>query len=236
MALRHTFGRQSTTLLLNYTSAHVGRQGSIRIGGCGTSDLLSSSSRSFASSKKPQPLTNEKLVQRLVRKFRRPATEVQVRMVIDPPEESKVVSLADAIKRSSELYKDLIEISIDQDIPVIRVEDLKKLEYQQSRKAQVKGPVKDKEFRFKGGIAENDFQRKVDQITQSLEKGLNCLVRIIIRRYMVTNDPDFAQGVATQVLERIGDAGELMNAVKINPTRTTAQFRLQPGKKKTKKS
>lgn len=190
----------------------------------------------------PKSLANERLVSAIVKKSgAASADDIPVRLIVDQQkgEEQQqgtstgveVVSLTEAIRVSVDLDQDLIGLALQQEIPVLKVDCLKRLAYQQSRKTQSskKGNIlPEKEFRFKTGIDDNDLQRKIDNMASFLDKGHNCMVSIRSTRRQMLKDPDTARNTANQIMELVGDVGELEGKLKVNPNKTFARFLLRP--------
>jgi translation initiation factor IF-3 len=167
--------------------------------------------------------------------------DLQVRVLIDPlkpgePSTSEMLSLTQAVKKSLEIERDLIAVSIDQEVPVIKIADAKSLVYQQSKKqSENKKKSKSlpaKEIRFRTRIAENDLQRKVDQMCKYLDKGHNCLITVRASRRNAMKDPEGTVQTVTQIMELIKDDAELMNDPKVNLEKTVGQFQVRPAPKK----
>jgi len=200
--------------------------------------------RYLASSRRQQApeqgLTNERLVASLVREAdAASAEEIQVRMIVQKTEgtTTEVVSLAKAIQTSVDLDHDLIGIALEQEVPVVKVDCLKRLAYKQSRKSSQnkKGQtLPEKEFRFKTGIEDNDLQRKVDNMIKYLDKGHNCQVSIRSTRRAMTKDEDAARIMANKVLDLVSEVGELESKLKVNPSKTFARFLLKPSSTRKK--
>ena len=134
------------------------------------------------------PLANENLVSRIMQNSgAASADDVQVRMITEsldqsnnPKRKIEVVPLSTAIRTSIDTEKDLIDISLNQDMPVVKVASLKSLEYKSSKMAAAKKlntALPEKEFRFRAGIAENDMLRKIDKMSSFLSKGHKCFVQ-----------------------------------------------------------
>lgn len=170
------------------------------------------------------------------------ADGLEVRMILDKKIDSKdtqnnqsastteVVSLSKAIQTSIALDADIIAVNLKQKIPVVKIADLNSLLYQQARKKVNKTTAarQEKEFRFKGGIADNDLQRKVDNMIKALEKGHNCLIRVQCRGWMVGKNPDMAVRLASKVVGLVGDLGQAAGPPKVNPQKTTARVLINP--------
>lgn len=213
-----------------------------------TRRYLASSRRHIREPQQPKALANERLVSAVVKKSSGMSPDdIRVRLIVDKQKDEEeglsisggVVSLTKAIKASVELDQDLIGLDLQQEIPVVKVDNLKKLAYQQSRKSQQsskKGQTpSEKEFRFKTGIGDNDLQRKIDDMSTFLEKGHNCIVSIRSTRRTMLKDPDIATNTANKVLEIASDVGELEGELKIAPSKSFARFRIKPLKNRKKK-
>lgn len=135
-----------------------------------------------------------------------------------------------------ELHKDLIAIALDQELPVVKVADLKALEYKQTKKTKTSQALPEKEFRFRAGIADNDLSRKIDNMIKYLEKGHKCLVNVRCRRFQLQKDPNAARNMVNRILELVDEVGEPTKPPTVNPTKTAARLTLQPASSKKKKS
>ena len=106
-----------------------------------------------------EPLKNDILISQLIKRKRQDAESIQVRLIINKGQgqksEIEVMSLMKAIEKSSELAVDLVEIDLQQDIPVITAVDFKKLLYAKQKSSSGTGasssnsPKATKEFKFK---------------------------------------------------------------------------------------
>jgi len=120
-----------------------------------------------------------------------------VRLVLDKgagdgktPPEVNIVSLNDALKTAEEHNLDLIGININQDPPVIKAVNYKKLMYDQKKKQKKAKAAssldessegigkKPKEWSFKTGIDPNDLRRKLTSVVEYLKKGYQCNITI----------------------------------------------------------
>jgi len=147
---------------------------------------------------------------------------------------TQVVSLATAIQTSIDMQQDLVEISIKQETPVVKVADIRTLEYRQLKKAKANKPKaqKEKEVRFKVGIAAADLQRKMDQAVQYLEKGDNVRLQVRCPGYLARRDPDNAMKLVRQVLELTAAVGEKLTEPTSNPGKTQVIVKVRPVSKK----
>ena len=204
-------------------------------------------------------LVNEDLVALLVRRFDTSPDKIQVRMIVTqepttsdddeadsdkPTTTTEIVSLADAIQRSIDEDQDLIGIALTQEIPVVKIDNLKMLAYRHA-KAEGKGKssveknskvLRDKEFQFGGAIADSDLQRKVDRLVEALREGRNCSVTIKCTFKHLRKDPQAARNGANRVLELLvgeeNDYAVLVNdSIRVYGNDRLAQFTVRPSAK-----
>lgn len=121
-----------------------------------------------------------------------------VRLVIDKgdasvPAEVHVLSLKEAIEKATAFHLDLVGINLQQDPPVIKAVNYKKLLYDQKKKIKAAAASshdstteglkkKPKEWSFKTGIDPNDLLRKLRNVVDYLEKGYQCNILIQTKR------------------------------------------------------
>lgn len=101
----------------------------------------------------------------------------QVRLVGDGT--SEVVATSEAQRQAEQAGLDLILVSNKGEIPVVKISDLKKLEYQK-KKEQVKTQHAElKEIQLKPNITDHDLETKVNAIKRFLERGDK--VKVVVR-------------------------------------------------------
>jgi translation initiation factor IF-3 len=150
------------------------------------------------------------------------------------------MTLTQAIQKSIDLEQDLVEVSIAQEIPVLKVGDAGSLEYKAAKKLQankknVSNNAKEKQVRFKVGIGENDLDRKIQNVSQYLEKGHLVAVQIRCPAYLARRDPENAGKLVQRVLDLTEEFGEKANEPSINPEKTHVVFKMRPVSKKKEK-
>jgi len=160
------------------------------------------------------PPANEELIAEIMKRANSNSPEnVMVRLIIeqdnddeqDQAEEEKdkkkskgkrqsvdIVTLSSAIQKAVELDMDLIGISLEQEVPVLKAARIASLMYQsrkKERKSQHKSAaLPEKEFQFKVQIGENDLARRLKQMGTFLQKGHRCSVRARAARWMAGQD------------------------------------------------
>mmetsp|Transcript_20702 Transcript_20702/g.45201 ORF Transcript_20702/g.45201 Transcript_20702/m.45201 type:complete len:328 (-) Transcript_20702:173-1156(-) len=198
------------------------------------------------------PMKNEHLVRAIIGAANAPGPEsVQVRLVVDKgpgnPPDTDVVSLQSAIETSNDLGVDLIEISLKQDVPVIKAIDFTRLMYEKSKKSKPSGggnkgsgkggsSKATKEFKFKAGIADNDLERKADNMIKYLLKGHPCQVTILSNRFRLRQDANAASNTLQRVREVLGDHVMEPKNTKVNEAGTYTTMRFEPNPKKAKET
>lgn len=192
---------------------------------------------------KDSPLTNEYLIAEIMKKFPTGTDpeDVQVRAVkdIQGKSTSNIVTLKEAIQVAIEEDKDLVEIALEQQVPVVKVISLAALEYQQSKtKKPAAAALPEKEVQLKAGIAENDLLRKIDQMVSYLQKGHKVKIRIRGTRRVLTQNREAVQDTLNEVLKLVEKEGELFREPAFNEQRTQVHATIQsiPTKKKLGKA
>jgi translation initiation factor IF-3 len=159
---------------------------------------------------------------------------------LPPQHKPMVMTLSEAIKMSIEQQKDLVEVSIDQEIPVVTISNMKGMAYQSAKsKKSSKGSnaasSQIKEVTMQAGIASNDLQRKVNDIFKFLEKGHMCTVSIRINRRQSrtnVNAPEDAIQRILPLFTAAEDQVEMVVPPEVNPLRTMVSFRVRAATKK----
>jgi translation initiation factor IF-3 len=149
---------------------------------------------------------------------------------------TKVMSLSEAIQLSIDQRKDLVEVSIDQDVPVVTVSSLTGIAYQsvkakKGNKAVNAASTQVKEVTMQAGIALNDLQRKVNDIVKFLDKGHTCIVTIRAGRRLTNENEHAAMEAVRRVLPLLEDKIEMIVPPEVNPLKSVASFRVRAKKK-----
>jgi translation initiation factor IF-3 len=180
-------------------------------------------------------LVNEKLVTHLLATSKGlSADKIDVRLVVvqdNKTTSTSVVSLMKAIKISTDLAVDLVGISLNQSPPIVKAQDFARLVYQKKKSSNAGAPKLVKEFRFRGGIAEHDFNRKIDSVIKYLQKGYNCQVFIRANGLSRREDPNCLEGMIKRLSEAVRNYA-IVSKVSPNPERSQVSCILQTlGKK-----
>ena len=131
-------------------------------------------------------LVNEALVQAIRRRARNVSPQdIQVRLLVHPSKATKttstttqLLSLPQAVQLSVQQKLDLIGVSLEQDVPVIRMDQLNSFLYKQEKENSVQKRRTTKEVQMQHKIAPHDMERKLQQVTKFLEKGHICVIKM----------------------------------------------------------
>ncbi len=149
----------------------------------------------------------------------------------------QLVSLSQAISIATEIGVDLVGITLQQKIPVLRAIDYSKFLYEQSakekkRKKSIKKQTKaNKEFTFRAGIDVHDLERKTKNLVSYLQKGHSCQVTITSNYRNLKNDQDIIATTLDRIQEYIGESGNA-GKLKKNPYGNRGSILFQPTSKK----
>ena len=126
----------------------------------------------------------------------------QVRLV--GPGINEIIHINEAIDKAEEKDLDLVLVSDQVTPPVVRIQDLKKIEYQKkkARKASKQVSIL-KEMQFKVNISDHDLGTKVAKIEKFLERGDKVKVTVRLKGRERENPMR-----ARELIQRIGSAVE----------------------------
>jgi len=201
-----------------------------------------------SSSRGSRPLKNEALIRSLLRTNKVTGTEaLQVRLVVDKgagnSPDTSIVTLQSAMEISAKLGVDLIEISLRQEVPVIKAIDFDRLMYEKKKKFKGSsgngygggkgggggGSNKPtKQFKFRAGIADNDLGRKVQNMIKYVKKGHMCQVTITSSKFRLRQDQGAIQTTLQRVREILGDHVTEPKATKANEAGTFTTMKFEP--------
>ena len=102
----------------------------------------------------------------------------QVRLVLG--KNNEIVPTEHAFAQAEEAGLDLVMVSDKSTPPVVRIQDFKKIQYEQKKSRQKKIPTNlQKEMQFKLNISDHDMQTKISAIQRFLDKGNK--VKVMVR-------------------------------------------------------
>lgn len=186
------------------------------------------------------PLVNEHLIRSLMEDHDADdSNSIQIRLMVDRGRdikaEVKIVSLTEAISISVEEVKDLVEINLNQDIPVVKCIDYKKFMYEQSKKGGMTsggGNKATKQFSYKAGIEDDDLQRKVRNMVEYLQKGHPCQVTITSNRRNLKDDQNAVETTLERIVILVGEDGSPQGNLKKNDYNNRGSLLIQPSRRK----
>lgn len=124
----------------------------------------------------------------------------KLRLVSDAGNE--IISAIDALNRAEDLGLDLCLISDKGDVPVARIQDFKKIQYE-LKKAKKKQLVQElKEVQLKLNIADHDFQTKQSAVEKFLVRGDK--VKVVVRlRGRERENPERARTLLERMISSV---------------------------------
>lgn len=132
-------------------------------------------------------------------------------MISENGEQVGIIPLQEAQEKADNLGLDLVEVAPDAKPPVCRIQDHKKLMYEQrkrqkdSRKKQKQLEVKEIKMRVR--IDPHDFQTKVNHMIGFLKQGHKCKLTIqFFGREM--EHKDLGRKIIEQTTEKVSEVGE----------------------------
>lgn len=133
-----------------------------------------------------------------------------VRVIDEKGEQVGIISTREALRLAEEAKLDLVEIVPTANPPVCKIIDYGKYRYDQTKrekekkKAQQQLKVKIKEIKFKPNIDEHDFQTKVRQARDFIEKGNKVKLTCTFRgREMIR--PELGTNLLQKVCDELSD-------------------------------
>ena len=157
-----------------------------------------------------------------------------------PNNETRIVTLNEAINISHELSLDLMEVTLKQDPPVIKAVDYDKWLYDQKKKLSKKdsgsgggGAISDrplKEFKFRAGIADHDLERKTNNMLKYLGKGHAIRVTLTARQRSLNEDAQAISTTLDRVKELIGDRAVEVRGMRANDRLSYGNLLFHPPK------
>ena len=156
--------------------------------------------------------------------------------------DSRIVTLNEAIDLSHDLSLDLLEVTLKQDHPVIKAVDYDKWLYDQKKKQSKKekgsgsggGAISDrplKEFKFRAGIADHDLERKTNNMLKYLGKGHAIRVTLTARQRSLNEDAQAIRTTLDRVKELIGDRAVEVRGMKANDRLSYGNLLFHPSNK-----
>ena len=114
---------------------------------------------------------------------------------------NEIISGTLAFKRAEELGMDLVLVSDKSNPPVVKIQDFKKLQYEQKKARKPQKKISLKEVQLRINISDHDLQTKINAINKFLSNGDN--VKVVLK----------LKGREREYQERID---ELFNKIQVN--------------------
>ncbi len=136
----------------------------------------------------------------------------QVRVINDKGEQIGIMDLGQALKKSAEEEKDLVEIAPKAKPPVVKIIELGKYMYLEEKRlrAQKKSKASElKEIRFSPFIAEGDYQTRIKRLNEFLSDNNKVRVVVVFKSRQIGS-----KKFGYQLLERV--LGEFNNTISVD--------------------
>lgn len=128
-----------------------------------------------------------------------------------------VMPTKEALAKAAELGLDLIEVAEGAVPPVVKMMELSKFKYQESKKDRAgasKGSQETKEIRLAPFMAENDLKTKVDKAKECLEAGDK--VRLVVKfTGRQISKKEFGDKVMTSAINMLAEVGSVLEQPKM---------------------
>lgn len=160
---------------------------------------------------------------------------LKVRVIGSDGKQVGLLPIKDALALAEQEGLDLVEISPNAEPPVCKVIDYGKFRYDQtkrekeSKKAQV--VIKVKEVKLKPNIDEHDFQTKLRQARQFIEKGNKVKVTCLFRGREMAY-PEIGEKVVQRFVEGMDDIAQAESPLKMMGRMLMAVLAARPQKGK----
>ena len=129
--------------------------------------------------------------------------------LISEDSEAVVIDLEEALKMAKKKELDLVEISPNQDPPIVKIVDYSKFKYNQLKKAKEakkkQKVIQLKEIKMRPSIDPNDFNHKVKHAIEFLNGGDKVKFTLFFRGREMTH-PELGFNVMKRVQEALGES------------------------------
>lgn len=143
---------------------------------------------------------------------------LKVRVIGPDGEQIGVLHIKDALTKAQEIGLDLVEIAPNAEPPVCKIIDYGKYRYDQTKKEKenkkAQHQIKIKEIKLKPNIDEHDFQTKLKQARQFLEKGNKVKITCMFRGREMAY-PQLGEKVVARMCEGIEDLSQVEAPAKL---------------------
>ena len=116
---------------------------------------------------------------------------------------NRIVPVEQAFQHAEEADLDVVIVSTKSNPPVVRIQDFKKIQYEQKKSRSKRTPsASQKEIQLKLNISEHDLQIKINTVQRFLDKGNK--VKVMVRlKGRERNNPSRVNDLLAKVCERL---------------------------------
>ena len=159
----------------------------------------------------------------------------KVRLIGEEGEEPRVIPIKEALEIAQSRDLDLVEISPNQDPPIVKIVDYSKFKFEQVKKAKEakkkQKVIHVKEIKMRPAIDKHDFEHKVKHARDFLEKGDKVKFTLMFRgREMV--HPDLGFEVMRRIKENLDEIAAVEKPAAQEGRNITMIMSLRAGAKK----
>uniref|UniRef100_A0A7S1X618 Translation initiation factor IF-3 n=1 Tax=Tetraselmis chuii TaxID=63592 RepID=A0A7S1X618_9CHLO len=137
-----------------------------------------------------------------------------VRLVTE--EGNEVIPLREAMGRAREAGLDLVEVALSRDLPVVRIMNYRKVQYEQRKRMKDMKKEKvvsrrsavQKEVQLRPYVATHDFDVKLTQATRHMEKGYKVRFVVNLRH---PNEREEGQALLDKIMERMKPLAKVLD-------------------------
>ncbi|MEW6492731.1 MAG: translation initiation factor IF-3 [Cyanobacteriota bacterium] len=155
----------------------------------------------------------------------------QVRVIDTDGAQLGIMTPRDALRIAQDKELDLVLVGDNKELPVCRVMDYNKWQYQQSKKTGKARPTVVKEVKMGYNIAEHDYQVRVNQADRFLKSGDKVKTTITLRGREVQHS-DLAESRLRRMSEDLQEVADVEQYPKKEGSRMTMLLSPKNSKKK----
>ena len=167
-------------------------------------------------------------------RFSNRITSSTVRLIDENDVNVGIVSLENAIEKANEAGLALIEITANTNPPVVKIMDLGKWKYEESKKkAAIKKKQKVielKELKFSSNIEENDYQVKLRSGKKFISEGNKVKISLRFRGREIANK-EMARKLFDRIISDFSDMAKVVVEPKLEGRQMTMQLAPNTDKK-----
>ena len=155
----------------------------------------------------------------------------QIRVIDSDGAQLGIMAPDEALRIAQEKDLDLVLVSDNKEMPVCRVMDYGKWQYQQAKKVGKPRASVLKELQLRYNIAEHDYQVRVSQAERFLSEGDKVKVTVTLRG-RETQHSNIAQALLERITKQLEPLAEIQQAPKKEGNKITALLSPKASSKK----